>query len=155
MKQTLYDAVGGRPTLERVHKIFYDKVYAHPWLKQFFAGHDQKAIEDRQTSFMGEKMGGPDYLGKPVGQVHENMYISPELYALRNELLAESLAEAGVPDALARRWLRIDYAFRRQIAKDSVASFYRDYRFTYKRRIIIPRPTLDDGGVDAGDAGGR
>ncbi len=107
MKQTLYDACGGRPTLERVRRI-HDKVYAQPWLRQSFAGagHDPRAIEDRQTSFMGEKMGGPPCPGKPVAQVHENMVISADLYALRNTLLAESLAEAGVPDGLARRWLR-------------------------------------------------
>jgi len=139
MKQTLYDAVGGLPTLQKVHRIFYDKIYVHPWLKQFFAGHSQQAIEDRQTSFMGEKMGGPKYLGKPLQQVHENMYITRELYELRHQILKDSLHEAGVPEDLATRWLKIDNAFVRQITKDSIESFYRDYHFTYKRRVIIPR----------------
>lgn len=145
MKQSLYDAVGGLPTLEKVHKIFYDKIYAHPWLKQFFEGHSQEAIEGRQTSFMGEKMGGPKYLGKPIKQVHENMYISQELYELRHEILTTSLQEAGVPEALAQRWLKIDNAFMKQIIKPSVEAFYRDYHFTFKRRIIIPRPLAKAG----------
>lgn len=140
MKQKLYDIVGGLPTLEKVHKIFYDKVYAHPWLKQFFEGHSQEAIEGRQTSFMGEKMGGPKYLGKPIKQVHENMYITPELYELRHELLKESLVEAGVAEEPMEKWLKIDDAFMRQIVKPSVESFYRDYHFTYKQRMIIPKP---------------
>ena len=140
MKASLYEAVGGLPTLQKVHKIFYDKIYAHPWLKQFFAGHDQQAIEGRQTSFMGEKMGGPRYLGKAIKQVHENMYITAELYQLRHELLTQSLDEAGVPQALAERWLKIDQAFMRQITKPSVEVFYRDYHFPFKRRIIIPKP---------------
>lgn len=140
MKQSLYEAVGGLPTLKKVHKIFYDKIYAHPWLKQFFAGHNQEAIEGRQTSFMGEKMGGPKYLGKPIKQVHENMYITPELYALRHEILKESLTEAGVAEEPATRWLKIDDAFMKQITKTSVASFYRDFHFTYKQRVIIPKP---------------
>jgi len=140
MKQSLYDAVGGLPTLQKVHRIFYDKIYAHPWLKQFFASHSQQAIEDRQTSFMGEKMGGPKYLGKPIKQVHENMYITRELYALRHDILKDSLKEAGVADELAARWLKIDNAFMQQIIKTSVESFYRDYHFIYKRRIIIPAP---------------
>jgi len=141
-KQSLYNAVGGQATLEKVHKIFYDRIYAHPWLKQFFAGHDQDAIEGRQTSFMSEKMGGPEYLGKPLQQVHENMYISPGLYELRHRLLAESLQEAGVPEPFAVRWLKIDNAFIRQIAKNSIESFYKDYHFAYKRRMIIPKPPL-------------
>ena len=98
MKTSFYEAVGGLPTLEKVHKIFYDKIYEHPWLKQFFAGHNQQAIEDRQTSFMGEKMGGPKYLGKPIKQVHENMYITEELYKVRHKILTEALHEAGVPE---------------------------------------------------------
>ena len=141
MKTSLYDAVGGLPTLQKVHKIFYDKIYVHPWLKQFFEGHSQEAIEGRQTSFMGEKMGGPKYLGKPIKQVHENMYITQELYELRHELLKTSLQEAGVADDLAERWLKIDNAFMRQITKDSLATFYRDYHFAFKRRIIIPKPS--------------
>ena len=140
MKQSLYDAVGGLPTLEKVHKIFYDKIYIHPWLKQFFAGHNQEAIEGRQTSFMGEKMGGPKYMGKPLKQVHENMYITQELYELRHEILKESLMEADVAEDAAARWLKIDDAFMKQITKKSVESFYRDFHFTFKQRIIIPKP---------------
>ena len=138
---TLYEEVGGLETLRRVHKVFYDKVYAHPWLKQFFAGHDQVFIENRQTSFMSDKMGSQQqYLGKAIKQVHENLYITPELAELRHQLLRESLAEVGVQQALAERWLKIDQAFMQQVTKSSVESFYRDYSFTYKQRVIIPEP---------------
>lgn len=140
MANSFYDAVGGLPTLQHVHKIFYDKIYDHPWLKQFFEGHTQKAIEDRQTSFMGEKFGGPDYLGKPIKQVHENMYIPQKLADIRHNLLRESLQEAGVSEEQAIRWLRIDEAFMMQVTKESVESFYKDYHFKYKRRIIHPEP---------------
>jgi len=136
----LYDAVGGIATLQKVHKIFYDKIYAHPWLKQFFRGFNQVVIENKQTSFMGEKMGGPKYLGKPIKQVHENMYISTELFELRHRLLEESLLEAGIEPDLMTRWLRIDKAFMKSVHKSSMESFYRDYSFPYKQRIIIPRP---------------
>ena len=140
-KSSLFDAVGGLPTLQQVHKIFYDKVYADPWLGKFFAGHEQVAIENRQTEFMAEKMGSKaKYPGKPLRQVHENMYISNELVALRTTLLRESLVEAGVDDSLAERWLRIDDAFAKQLVKPSVAEFYRDYSFAYKQRIIHPKP---------------
>lgn len=144
MKQSLYDTVGGLATLEKVHKIFYDKIYLHPWLKQFFAGHNQEAIEGRQTSFMGEKMGGPKYVGKPLKQVHENMYITQELYELRHAILNESLMEADVAEDAAARWLKIDDAFMKQITKKSVESFYRDFHFTFKQRIIIPKPPHTD-----------
>ena len=140
-KQSLFDAVGGLPTLQRVHKIFYDKVYADPWIGKFFEDHEQEAIENRQTEFMAEKMGSSEkYPGKPLRQVHENMYISDELVALRTKLLRDSLREAGVDDELAERWMRIDAAFAKQVVKPSMEAFYRDYSFAYKQRIIHPKP---------------
>jgi hemoglobin len=124
-KQTLFDAVGGLPTLRKVHKIFYDKVYAHPWLGKFFAGHNQEAIETRQTQFMAGKMGGDvPYYGKEMKMAHRQMYITQELFDLRSRLLRESLQEAGVPEELARRWLKIDSAFANQVVKDSIESCF-------------------------------
>ncbi len=140
MKQTLFDAVGGLPTLQRVHKIFYDKVYAHPWLGQFFAGHSQSAIEDRQTSFMGEKMGGDvTYMGKDLKTAHETMYITPELFDLRRHLLDEAIREAGLSDELREKWLRIDSAFSKSIIKDSKEDFMA-MSWPYKKHIIIDKP---------------
>jgi hemoglobin len=140
MKPTLYDAVGGLPVLQRVHKIFYDKIYAHPWLKQFFEGHNQQAIENRQTEFMGQKMGGPiNYGGKHPKMAHRHMYITQELFELRQHLLRESLLEAAVPQDLIQRWLKIDAAFMPVIVKDSIESFYQ-WTWKYEKRIIIPKP---------------
>ncbi len=140
MKQSLFDAVGGLPTLQKVHKLFYDKVYAHYWLKHFFNGHSQQSIENRQTSFMAEKMGGPvKYMGKHPKMAHRHMYITQELFELRRELLKESLKEADLTDELMERWLRIDSAFMGQIVKESIESFYKT-TWKYEKRIIIPKP---------------
>ncbi len=139
-QQTLFDAVGGLETLKKVHKIFYDKIYTHYWLKLFFTGHDQQSIENRQTAFMAEKMGGPvEYFGKQPLMAHRHMYITKKLYDVRHELLRESLLEAGVAATLIERWLKIDYAFIRQIVKPSIESFYQT-TFQYEKRIIIPEP---------------
>jgi hemoglobin len=141
-KQTLFDAVGGLPTLQNVHKIFYDKIYAHPWLGKFFVDHNQEAIETRQTQFIAEKMGSDKpYYGKDMKMAHRQMYITQELFELRHELLRESLKEADVPHELAERWLKIDSAFRRHIVKDSIESFYA-YTWKYERRVIVPKPKV-------------
>jgi len=139
-KQSLFDALGGLATLEKVHKIFYDKVYAHPWLGQFFADHNQEAIERRQTLFMAEKMGGDvNYFGKGMKMAHRAMYITQELFDIRQALLAESLVEASVPDELAQRWLKLDSAFQRQIIKPSIADFYSE-SWQFEKRVIHPKP---------------
>lgn len=140
MKQTLFEAVGGLPALRKVHKLFYDKVYAHPWLGRFFAGHSQTAIEDRQTSFMGEKMRGDvTYMGKDLKTVHETMYITQELFEIRRALLDESIREAGLPDELRERWLRMDSAFAKSVVKDSKEDFLA-MSWPYKKHIVIPPP---------------
>ncbi len=139
-KETLFELVGGLPTLQNVHKIFYDKVYVHPWLGKFFAEHDQTAIETRQTQFMAEKMGSDrPYFGKGMQMAHRAMYITPELFEIRRNILRESIKEGGVADELAERWLKIDSAFSRQIVKDSIESFYAT-SWKYEKRIIIPKP---------------
>ncbi len=40
----LFDLLGGRPTLEKVHKVFNDKLYEYLWLKGGFEEIDQKVI---------------------------------------------------------------------------------------------------------------
>jgi hemoglobin len=143
MKQSLFYAVGGLPTLKKVHRIFYDKVYAHPWIGKFFIGHSQNVIENRQTSFMAEKMGGPiEYYGKEMEITHEAMYITGELFLLRRSLLEESLKEAGIDKKLRERWLRIDGAFKGKIVKDSFESFM-DTKWPYKKHIVISKPPGD------------
>jgi len=139
-KPSLFELVGGLPVLEQVHKLFYDKVYAHEWLGQFFIGHDQSSIEQRQTLFMAEKMGGDvDYWGKQPEMAHRQMYITRELFDLRHELLHQALVEADVAEELIERWLAIDNAFIRVIVKDSIESFYSN-SFNFEQRVIVPRP---------------
>jgi len=75
-KKTLFEQLGGIETLERVHKRFYDKIYIHPWLKHFFEGHEQAAIELRQTQFMAEKFGADiRYPGMALELAHRRMFI--------------------------------------------------------------------------------
>jgi len=142
MCESIFVALGGYLTIEKVHKIFYDKVFSHDWLKQYFVNQDQSLIEKQQTNFMAEKMGGPkNYVGKLPRQTHIHMYITEELFNLRHELLKNSLEEAKVPRDLIERWLRIDYAFKRLIVDESLETFHASY--TFKRRIIVPNPSKD------------
>ncbi len=135
-KTKLFYLLGGYETLRHVHKIFYDKLYAHPRLGQFFAIHDQQFIEDQQTAFMAEKFGGPrKYHGKEPGYTHEHMYISDELFELRQTILRESLVAAKVTTELAERWLSIDGAFKKQVTNSDLESFKKIH--TFKERVVF------------------
>jgi hemoglobin len=136
---TLLERVGGRPVLEHVHKVFYDKLYEHPWLKQFFSHVEQKTIENQQTDFMVSNMGGGKiYSGALPKNGHKHMFVTDELFDLRAEILKVSLAECGVQEDLAERWLRIDGAFRKSIVKQDPSQCEKRY-FTDEIQIF-PKP---------------
>jgi hemoglobin len=136
----LYDLIGGRPTLDKVHKIFYDKIYADPWIGQYFQGIQQEIIEIQQSDFMAQAMGGPAlYLGKLPVPTHRHMYITEELFDLRTHLLKEAFVEAGVSEQHQLLWLKIDQAFKRGIVKKDVSDC--TLRFNTDEIIIIPNPT--------------
>jgi len=136
---SLYEQLGGRPTLERVHEIFYDKLYAHEWLKGFFVGVDQKVIENQQTDFMAQALGGPDlYCGKFPVPAHKHMFITEEVFDLRHMLLEQSLREAAVPEPLRTRWLKIDGAFKGRLVKKSVTEC--EGRYKTEPIVVVPRP---------------
>ena len=139
-QKTLLEQLGGRPCLERVHKIFYDKLFAHPWLGQFFAGKNQKRQEDQQSDFMTKPMGGEAiYSGKFPIPAHSNMYITDEMFDLRSGILRESLREAGVPDHLAQKWLAIDNAFRTGIVKKNISDCVGRYKG--EEILVYPDPS--------------
>lgn len=140
MKQSLYSAIGGLEVMQKVHTRFYDKVYAHPWLGKFFEGHDQAAIELRQTQFMAEKFGsGTVYPGRNLELVHRRMYLTEELLEVRQDLLREALEEEKVAEHLIKRWLKIDKAFWSKIRNESFESF-QDIDLKYQKHLAIDKP---------------
>ena len=118
--KSLYERLGGKQTYTKVHKIFYDKAYAHPWLSKYFTDKPQEVLENQQTDFMVQIMGGPKaYGGKSPKSAHQHMLITAELFELRAELLSESIKEAGVADNLREEWLAVDATFKRALVKSS------------------------------------
>ncbi|MDH5300020.1 MAG: group 1 truncated hemoglobin [Gammaproteobacteria bacterium] len=122
MDKTLFDRLGGKATLQKVHKRFYDKLYAHPWLGKYFTDKPQQVLENQQTDFMGQLMGGPKaYGGKAPKFAHQHMVISEELFATRSQLLSDAIEECGIGEDLRFEWLEMDAGFRRALVKKSEA----------------------------------
>lgn len=118
-RKTPFEEIGGRATIAKVTKVFYDKVYKHPWIGRYFEKIPQEHIENQQTDFMSGSLRGPKvYLGRMPADAHIHMVISDELFDLRNQLLKEAMIEVGVPQHIQEIWLRIDEAFRQVIVKD-------------------------------------
>jgi truncated hemoglobin YjbI len=126
--KTLYDRVGGLETLKKVHKIFYDKAYAHEWLKLYFTDKPQTLLEDQQTDFMAQLIGGPKrYAGKTPKMAHQHIHITEDLFTLRQQLLKESLKEFRLSDQLTKEWLMADAALKKAITKKSVDECKQSY----------------------------
>lgn len=118
---SLYDDIGGKPYLQKVVKTFYDKVYAHPWLGQFFKNTPQQHIENQQVDFMIGALGGPRiYSGRNPKDAHPHILITEEVFTLRNELLVDALNEEKASTELVERWLQIEGAFKNSIVKNSI-----------------------------------
>jgi hemoglobin len=137
--ENFYEVLGGRLTLDKVHKIFYDKIYAHPWISNYFNGIDQAIIESQQSDFMAQAMGGPSmYCGKLIIPAHKHMFISEELFELRTQLLIESMNEAGVSAAHQEKWLKIDQSFKKGIIKKDQTEC--STRFNSDNIVYFPDP---------------
>lgn len=126
--KALYDQLGGKDTFIKVHKIFYDKAFADPWLSKFFTDKPQHVLENQQTDFMVQLMGGPKvYGGKSPKSAHQHMMITDELFTLRAQILSDAIKEAGINDELREAWLRADAALKKSLLKSSVDECIRAY----------------------------
>lgn len=126
--KTLFDRIGGLETLQKVHKIFYDKAYAHEWLKLYFTDKPQILLEEQQTDFMAQLIGGPKrYAGKSPKMAHQHIHITDDLFTLRQCLLNESLKEFGLDDNLRKEWIMADAALKKAITKNTVDECKQSY----------------------------
>lgn len=132
--KTLYARLGGKDTLVKVHKNFYDKAYAHSWLRKYFTDKPQKILEDQQTDFMAQVMGGPKvYSGKTPKSAHQHMVISEELYELRSQLLSDAIKECGIAEDLRKEWIVVDAALKKALIKLSE----KECRVSYANQAIL------------------
>ena len=119
-KAEKFELMGGRDILIKINKVFYDKVYAHPWLKLYFQEIPQQHIEDQQVDFMQKVLGGKDvYVGKTPATTHNHMFVPNELFDVRKKLLEESFQEVNADEELVDKWLSLDESFRRLIINKS------------------------------------
>ncbi|MFP6771413.1 MAG: group 1 truncated hemoglobin [Alphaproteobacteria bacterium] len=138
--ESLFDAVGGMDGIARVHRIFYDKLLSHPWLKAFFVGMPRPHLESQQTKFMAGLFGGPKvYGGRPPATAHVHMFITEEVFFTRHILLEEALDEARVPDNLKERWLDQDMGMKNALVKNDISEC--EGRYKTEPIIVVEKPT--------------
>lgn len=135
-----FNRIGGRASLLAINKVFYDKVYQHPWLKLYFLAIPQQHIEDQQVDFMQKVLGGENlYVGKAPPLAHSHMFITDELFDVRKQLLIESFNETNTHPEMIDKWLSLDESFRRILVKKHPSEC--KPRFTTDPILNFDKPT--------------
>jgi hemoglobin len=139
MADSVFERVGGRDVLMSVSKKFYDKIYADPWLSQYFKHTKQATIESQQVDFLTQAMGGPKiYAGRNPTDAHLHIFINEEIFQARKKFLVEALEEVNAPLELRERWLKIDEAFKSAMFKKNVSECKK--RWTTDEILDFPNP---------------
>lgn len=121
-------------------KIFYDKVYEDPWMKNVFRVIKQEIIENQQTDFMVAAFGGPKkYCGRSPRDAHVHIFVDEEMWDHREKVLEMSLREARLPEDFIQKWLRIDNAFKHVIVRKSPSEC--EKRYATDEVIVEPNPS--------------
>ena len=136
---SLFERIGGMDTLNKVHETFYTKIFADPWLSQYFTIRPREHQVQQQTTFTAQLMGGPKrYMGKPPQDAHQFMMITEELFELRTNLLIESLNEHSLADDLMDEWINLNDMFKRVIVKTSID----DCKLQFSHQEILNFPKI-------------
>jgi hemoglobin len=98
---TLYDRLGGHDALRSVTAAFYDKVLADDLLAYFFAPVDMTRQARMLAEFLALAFGGCcRYSGRDLRDAHARLPgLTDQHFDRVVALLAETLAEAGIPAA--------------------------------------------------------
>lgn len=128
-KREDFEKMGGTVMLEKVSKIFYDKIYEDAWLKLYFQDVPQEHIERQQVAFMQAALGGENlYCGQTPPAAHKHMYITHALFEARQVFLDQAFAESNACEMLVEKWQKIDDAFFNRIVKHAPEQCEKRYK---------------------------
>lgn len=120
-KAQQFETMGGRAAVVRITSEFYDRIYADPWLSQFFEGIPRDHIESQQTDFMQAALGGHNqYGGKTPPHAHKHINITEEVFMARQVFLMEAFDAANAHEDMVTLWLKIEETFKRKVVKQSI-----------------------------------
>jgi len=97
-------------------------------------------LQAQQTDFMVDLFGASPKtcFGKFPMPAHQHLYITEEIFQLRQDLLAKSLRQSNVSEEHIERWLAFDAIMKKAVVKESVDEC--EKRFNTDEIIVVPKP---------------
>ncbi|MFN6566056.1 group 1 truncated hemoglobin [Dendronalium sp. ChiSLP03b] len=97
MSATLYDKIGGQPTIEKVVDDLHKRILADGSVNQFFAKTDMAKQRGHFIAFLSQLLEGPkQYAGRPMDKTHAGMSVQPQHFDAVAKHLSEAMATIGV-----------------------------------------------------------
>lgn len=107
-------AVGGEAGVARILRRFVDRVFADLIIGYLFDGKDRERIWRFEVQHAMRQLGAEiPYQGRPLVAVHRPLRIHAGHFRRRLAILRTVLAEEGVPEDVASRWVAADAKFER------------------------------------------
>ena len=101
---TIYEQIGGEPTIDKLIVAFYQRVLADPLLAPFFEHSSVEKLQTMQKAFFSIALGGPEPDTKiDLVRAHHGRGIESRHLSKFTEHLMATLDEIGVDEQAARR----------------------------------------------------
>jgi hemoglobin len=102
--ESLYEQIGGRPSIELMVTAFYQRVLTDPMLSPFFKDTDLEKLHGMQVAFFSIALGGGEPNEMPsLVQSHRGRGIESKHLTRFTELLVETLVEVGISEEATQK----------------------------------------------------
>jgi hemoglobin len=94
---SIYEKIGGAPSVAAAVDDFYRRVLGDQSLSPYFEGVDLERLKAHQRAFVAAAIGGPDpYTGRDMAEAHAGLGITPEAFGSVVGHLVATLTALGV-----------------------------------------------------------
>ena len=94
---TLYEKIGGQPTIEKVVDDFHKRIMADSTVSGFFGNTDMGKQRTHQIGFFAQILGGPkEYKGRPMDKTHTGMNLGQAHFDAISKHLGDAMTSSGV-----------------------------------------------------------
>ena len=98
-EQSMYDRIGGAPSVKEAVQRFYVRLLDDPELAPYFAATDLSKLKAHQAALITQLLGGPSgYTGRGLDEAHMGLDISAGHYDQVIKHLVAVLVELDVPE---------------------------------------------------------